>query len=293
MDLLTNINWNMLLTITIDVLENGFAWALVALGVYLSFRIINVPDLTVDGTLTLGAAATARLLVGGVSPLLATLAGTAAGMLGGLMTGLLHTRLKIQPLLAGILTMTFLYSVNLRVMGRANIALINVDTIVPNGSKYGTLLLFAAVAIFLKVLIDLFLKTDLGLALRATGNNEQMVRTFGVSSDSMKVLGLVLSNGMVGLGGSMLAQYSGFADAQMGIGTVVIGLASVILGEIVFGSRSVFRATLAVVLGSILYRAIYAMALRSWLNASDMKMVTAILVILALSTTRIKNLVRA
>jgi len=292
-DLLTNINWNMLLTITIDVLENGFAWALVALGVYLSFRIINVPDLTVDGTLTLGAAATARLLVGGVSPLLATLAGTAAGMLGGLMTGLLHTRLKIQPLLAGILTMTFLYSVNLRVMGRANIALINVDTIVPNGSKYGTLLLFAAVAIFLKVLIDLFLKTDLGLALRATGNNEQMVRTFGVSSDSMKVLGLVLSNGMVGLGGSMLAQYSGFADAQMGIGTVVIGLASVILGEIVFGSRSVFRATLAVVLGSILYRAIYAMALRSWLNASDMKMVTAILVILALSTTRIKNLVRA
>lgn len=293
MDLLTNINWNMLLTITIDVLENGFAWALVALGVYLSFRIINVPDLTVDGTLTLGAAATARLLVGGVSPLLATLAGTAAGMLGGLMTGLLHTRLKIQPLLAGILTMTFLYSVNLRVMGRANIALINVDTIVPNGSKYGTLLLFAAVAIFLKILIDLFLKTDLGLALRATGNNEQMVRTFGVSSDSMKVLGLVLSNGMVGLGGSMLAQYSGFADAQMGIGTVVIGLASVILGEIVFGSRSVFRATLAVVLGSILYRAIYAMALRSWLNASDMKMVTAILVILALSTTRIKNLVRA
>lgn len=293
MDLLTNVNWNLLLTILVDVLENGFAWALVGLGVYLSFRVINVPDLTVDGTLTLGAATAARLLIGGVSPLLATLAGTVAGMLGGLMTGLLHTRLKIQPLLAGILTMTFLYSVNLRVMGRANIALMNVATIVPKDSKYGTLLLFAALAICLKIVIDLFLKTDLGLALRATGNNEQMVRTFGVSSDSMKVLGLVLSNGMVGLGGALLAQYGGFADAQMGIGTVVIGLASVILGEIVFGSRSVFRATLAVMLGSILYRAIYAMALRSWLSASDMKMVTAILVILALSTTRIKRLVRA
>lgn len=275
------------------ILENGLVWGLVGLGVYLTFKIINVPDLTVDGTLTLGAAVAARLLttVSGIPPVVATLAGAGAGMLGGLMTGVLHTRGKIQPLLAGILTMTFLYSVNLRVMGRANIALMNVQTVVPS-NPYGRVLLFLAVAIVLKVLIDLFLQTDLGLALRATGDNDQMVRTLAVSSDTMKVLGLTLSNGLVGLGGALLAQYSGFADAQMGIGTVVIGLASVILGEIIFGSRTIARATFSVLMGSILYRGIIFLALRSGFNASDLKMVTALLVILALSTTRLRELVR-
>jgi putative tryptophan/tyrosine transport system permease protein len=277
--------------ILIPILEQGLVWGVVALGVYLTFRVINVPDLTVDGTLTLGAAVAARLLVGGTHPVLATLAGLLAGSVGGLMTGLLHTRGKVQPLLAGIITMTGLYSINLRVMGRANIALMRVESLIPT-TPYGKLLLFAGIALAVKLAIDLFLKTDLGLALRATGDNDQMVRAYAVSSDNMKLLGLVISNGLVGLGGALIAQYGGFADAQMGIGTVVIGLASLIIGEVIFGTRSVARATVAVVLGSILYRGLVALALRAGFNASDLKLVTAALVVLALATPKLKQLVR-
>jgi putative tryptophan/tyrosine transport system permease protein len=276
--------------ILVQILEQGLVWGLVALGVYLTFRVVNVPDLTVDGTLTMGAATAARLLVAGVNPVAATLAGALAGAVGGLMTGLLHTKGKVQPLLAGILTMTALYSVNLRIMGRSNIALLRTRTLIPEG-PYGKLLLFAAVALGVKLLLDLFLKTDLGLALRATGDNDQMVRAYAVSSDNMKLLGLTVSNGLVGLGGALIAQYGGFADAQMGIGTVVVGLASVITGEVVFGTRSVARATAAALLGSILYRGIVALALRAGFAASDLKLVTALLVVLALATPRLKHLV--
>jgi putative ABC transport system permease protein len=278
--------------ILLPILEQGLVWGVVALGVYLTFRVINVPDLTVDGTLTLGAALAARLLTAGVSPLLATLAGFGAGAIGGLMTGLLHTRGKVQPLLAGIITMTALYSINLRVMGRANIALFRVSTLIPT-SPYGKVVLFAIVALAVKLAIDLFLRTDLGLALRATGDNDQMVRAYAISSDNMKLLGLVLSNALVGLGGALIAQYGGFADAQMGIGTVVVGLASLILGEVVFGTRTVMRATFAVLLGSIFYRAIVALALRAGFAASDLKLVTAVLVVLALTMPRLKRLIRA
>jgi putative ABC transport system permease protein len=276
--------------ILVPILEQGLVWGLVALGVYLTFRVVNVPDLTVDGTLTTGAATAARLLVAGTSPLLATLAGALAGAAGGLLTGLLHTRGKIQPLLAGILTMTALYSVNLRIMGRSNIALMRTRTLIPEG-PYGKLILFAAVAVAVKVLLDLFLRTDLGLGLRATGDNDQMVRAYGISSDNMKLLGLVVSNGLVGLGGALIAQYGGFADAQMGIGTVVVGLASVITGEVVFGSASVGRATASALLGSVLYRGIVALALRAGFAASDLKLVTALLVVLALATPKLKHLV--
>jgi putative ABC transport system permease protein len=275
--------------ILLPILEQGLVWGLVALGVYLTFRVVNVPDLTVDGTLTIGAATAARLLMGGVSPVAATLAGGLAGAAGGLITGLLHTRGKVQPLLAGIITMTALYSINLRIMGRANIAMLGVKTLIPTGT-YGKLLLFGAVALALKLVLDLFLRTDLGLALRATGDNDQMVRAYGVSSDNAKVLALALSNGLVGLGGALIAQYGGFADAQMGIGTVVIGLASLIIGEVVFGARSVGRATAAALLGSILYRGIVALALRAGFAASDLKLVTALLVVLALTTPRLKQL---
>lgn len=277
--------------ILVQILEQGLVWGLVAVGVYLTFRVVNVPDLTVDGTLTLGAATAARLLVAGVNPFLATGAGALAGAVGGLATGLLHTRGKVQPLLAGILTMTALYSINLRVMGRANIALLRVKTLIPTEGAYSKLLLFAGVGIGLVALVSLFLKTDLGLALRATGDNEQMVRTFAISSDNMKVMGLVLGNGLVGLGGALVAQYGGFADAQMGVGTVVVGLASVIIGEVVFGSKSVVRATAAALLGSVLYRGIVALALRAGFVASDLKLVTALLVVLALATPRLKRLV--
>lgn len=277
--------------ILVQILEQGLVWGLVAVGVYLTFRVVNVPDLTVDGTLTLGAATAARLLIAGVNPLLATGAGALAGAVGGLATGLLHTRGKVQPLLAGILTMTALYSINLRVMGRANIALMRVKTLIPAEGAYSKLLLFAAVGIGVVVLVSLFLKTDLGLALRATGDNEQMVRTFAISSENMKVMGLVLGNALVGLGGALVAQYGGFADAQMGVGTVVVGLASVIIGEVVFGSKGVVRATAAALLGSVLYRGIVALALRAGFMASDLKLVTALLVVLALATPRLKRFV--
>lgn len=277
--------------ILLPILEQGLVWGLVALGVYITFRIINVPDLTVDGTLTLGASAAARLLVLGINPLLATGAGALAGAAGGLITGLLHTRGRVQPLLAGIITMTGLYSINLRVMGRANISLLGMETLMPR-SETGQLLLFIGVAAGVVLLLYLFFRTDLGLAMRATGDNDQMVRTLAVSSDGMKVLGLVLSNGLVGFGGALLAQYGGFADAQMGIGTVIVGLASLILGEVIFGSQTPLRATIAALLGSILYRAIVALALRAGFAASDLRLVTALLVVAALTTPRLKGLLR-
>lgn len=276
--------------ILLPILQQGLVWGLVALGVWLTFRVVNVADLTVDGSLTSGGAVAARLLVAGADPLLATLAGFVAGAAGGAITGLLHTRAKVQPLLAGIITMTALYSINLRIMGRSNIALIRVKTLVPT-DPWAQLALFAVVAAVAVLLLNLFFRTDLGLALRATGDNDAMVRTFGVSSDNMKLLGLVLSNGIVGLGGALVAQYGGFADAQMGIGTVIAGLAALILGEAIFGARTVLRATLAALLGSILFRAIVAMALRAGFQASDLKLVTALLVIVALVTPRWKQLV--
>lgn len=277
--------------ILLPILEQGLVWSLVAIGVYLTFRIVNVADLTVDGTLTMGAALAARLLVGGVSPVVATLAGAAAGAIGGLLTGILHTRGKVQPLLAGILTMTALYSINLRIMGRPNIPLMRLKTLMPDG-VYGKLLLFLGIALLVKVTLDLFLRTDLGLSLRATGDNDQMVRSFAVSSDNMKVLGLVISNGIVGMAGALIAQYGGFADAQMGIGTVVVGLASVIIGEMLFGTRNVAWATAAVVGGSVVYRGIVALALRAGFAASDLKLVTALLVVIALTTPRLKTALR-
>lgn len=278
--------------IILPILQQGLVWSLVALGIWLTFRVVNVADLTVDGTLTTGGAVAARLLTLGVNPLAATLAGFLAGAAGGAITGLLHTRAKVQPLLAGIISMTALYSINLRIMGRANIALLRFKTLVPT-DPWAQLILFLVITAVVVLLLNLFFRTEIGLALRATGDNDAMVRTFGVSSDNMKLLGLVVSNGIVGLGGALVAQYGGFADAQMGIGTVVAGLAALIMGEAVFGSPSVLRATLAAVLGSVLYRGLVALALRAGFQASDLKLVTAVLVVLALTTPALKRRFRS
>lgn len=277
--------------IVLPILQQGLVWGLIALGVWMTFRIVNLPDLTVDATLTTGGATAARLLMAGVNPLVATLAGFVTGAMGGAITGVMHTRMKVQPLLASIITLTGLYSINLRIMGRSNIALFNMTTLVPE-SPWGKLALFSGVALLIVLLINLFFKTDLGLALRATGDNDGMVRTLGVSSNNMKLLALVLSNGIVGLGGALIAQYGGFADAQMGIGTIISGLAALIIGEALFGSPTVLRATIAALLGSILFRAIVAMALRAGFQASDLKLVTAALVVLALSIPQLKRAVR-
>ncbi|HLS73602.1 MAG TPA: ABC transporter permease [Actinomycetaceae bacterium] len=276
----------------IGAVELGLIYAVMALGVYLTFRILNFPDLTVDGSFTTGAATAAILIVGGVHPALATLAAGVAGLAAGVITGLLHTKGQINPLLAGILTQIGLYSINLRIMDGPNVPLLRHDTIITPLRDHGLLggaaaiAIFGALAIVVKLLLDWFLHTDVGLALQATGDNEEMIRSFGVNTDRTKILGLALSNGLVGLSGAIVAQYQGFADIGMGIGLIIAGLASVILGQAVFGARVIVISTLAVALGSVLYRIAIQLALTWGLDANDMKLMSAVIVILALILPR-------
>lgn len=270
----------------------GLIFGIMALGVYLTFRVLDFPDLTVDGSFTTGAAVAASGIIGGVPPLAATALGMVAGALAGLVTGLLHTKGRINPLLAGILTQIALYSINLRIMGRANLPLLRSDTLLSglrNQGLFGTwtsVLVFALVVAAILLVVNWFLSTDLGLAMQATGDNEQMIRAQGVSTDAMKILGLVLSNALVGLSGAIMAQYQGYADIGMGIGLIVAGLASVIIGQAVLPSRHYVVATAAVVLGSVIYREVIQLALSAGFDPNDMKLVSAVLVIFALLLPR-------
>ncbi|MBP2112330.1 ABC transporter permease [Paenibacillus silagei] len=274
----------------IGALEMGLLYAFMALGVYITFRILDFPDLTVDGSFTTGGAIAAVMISSGYSPLLATLCAMLGGMAAGMCTGLLHTKGKINGLLSGILMMIALYSINLRILDKPNVSLMGEDTLF---SSMNPLLVMPFIVVLVKILMDLFLRTDLGLALRATGDNSRMIRSFGVNTDTTTILGISLSNGLVALSGALIAQYSTFADASMGIGMIVIGLASVIIGEAIFGAKNVFRATLAVLLGSIVYRIVVALALRvSWLKASDLKLITAIIVIIALVFPSVQRYVK-
>jgi putative ABC transport system permease protein len=277
-------------------LEQGLLYALVALGVYVTFRILQFADLTVDGSFPLGAAVSARLIISGWDPFLALAVSTFAGMCAGLLTGLLHTRLRISALLSGILTMTALYSVNLRVMGRPNISLLRERTCLLVLEEMGLpgwlgpILFFTLVLVVSYICLAWFWKTLLGLSLRATGDNEQMVLSYGTSPDFTKMVGLGLSSALVGLSGGLVAQYQGFSDISMGVGTVVAGLASVIIGEGIFGERSINRAMLSVIAGAILYRFVIAVGLRLGLPSTDLRLVTALLVIMALVTPRFRGL---
>lgn len=282
----------------IGSIEQGLIFGIMAIGVYLTFRILNYPDLTVDGSFALGGAVSAAMITSGGNPWLSTLLSLLAGGLAGAITGILHTKGKINGLLAGILTMIALYSINLRVMGKANIPLLNSDTITRQlaenslVSQWGDLkkwiliLSFLIIVLLIKWCVDWFLHTDLGMAIRSTGDNPAMIRSLGVNTDNTILIGLILSNALVGLAGGMMAQYQGYADAQMGVGMIIIGLASVIIGEVVFGSKTIFRATIAVVAGAILYRFVIAAALWAGLKPTDMKLVTAVLVVLALTLPR-------
>lgn len=278
-------------------IEQGLLFALLALGVYLTFRILSFPDLTVDGSFALGGAIAAKLIISGYSPFLATLIAMAGGALAGIVTGLLTTKGKINGLLAGILTMIGLYSINLRIMeSRANLPLLREETFYTMlkdlhfpGVSIGGVTWVSGVAIFflifvliVKGIIDWFLHTDLGLDLRATGDNSTMIRSFGANTDSTTIVGLALSNALVAVAGAMIAQYQGFADVGMGTGMIVTGLASVIVGEVLFGSADILRATVAVIGGSVVYRLVIALALRAGLQPSDMKLITALIVIIAL-----------
>lgn len=273
----------------IGSVELGMVYAILALGVFLSFRTLNTPDLTVDGSIVTGAAASAMICSLGGNPVLALAVSFVFGAMAGIITALLNTKLKIQPLLAGILVMLGAYSINLRIMGnKSNIALTKSDTIYKMTKEifpgtYTSLVLGILIVAVAITLLYFFLKTRLGFALRATGDNEDMVRASGISSDQMKVFGLSLSNGLVGLAGGLLAQYQSYADIGMGVGMVVIGLASVIVGEAIFGTRSLIRRLIAVALGAILYRLAIAVALAAGMPANDLKLVSALIVTVALA----------
>ncbi|WP_136604915.1 ABC transporter permease [Paenibacillus dokdonensis] len=270
-----------MLSSVLGAIELGFLYALMALGVYITFRILDFPDLTVDGSFATGGGIAAVMISNGYNPLLASIVAFAGGIAAGACTGLLHTKGKINGLLSGILMMIALYSINMRIMrGKPNIAMISVDTVFTSINPWIVLPIFIIIVL---LLMNWFLHTDLGLALRATGDNDRMIRSLGANTDTTKIIGISLANGLVALAGALIAQQSGFADINMGIGMIVIGLASVIIGEAIFGARNVIHATIAVVLGAIVYRIVVALALRvPWLDASDLKIITAVIVIVAL-----------
>lgn len=282
----------------LGAVEIGLIFSLVALGVYISFRLLRFPDLTVDGSFPLGGAVCAILISQGTNAWLATLAATAAGAIAGLVTGWLNVKLKIMDLLASILIMIALYSVNLRIMGGPNVPLINDPTLFlilqPEGMAdyVARPLILLVIVIAAKLCLDWFFATERGLAIRATGSNARMARAQGVNTGAMVLLGMALSNALVGLAGALFAQTQGGADISMGIGTIVIGLAAVIVGESILPSRRIIYATLAVVLGAIVYRFFIAAALNSdfiGLKAQDLNLVTAVLVTVALVIPQLKR----
>ncbi len=278
----------------ISTLAQGLLWSVMAMGVFITFRTLNIADLSVEGSFPLGGAVAAVLLAEKFNPATAIVAAGLAGMLAGAVSGLLHTKLKIPALMAGILTMIALYSVNLRVMGKANLSLLNTDTLFtaleflklsPNMTTFAAGL---CIAVAIPLWLYWFFGTEIGMAVRATGNNPQMIRAMGVNTDDMFLLGLVLSNGLVAVSGALIAQDNGFADVGMGAGTIVIGLASVIIGEVVFGTRNFKNSLISVVLGSILYRIVIAVVLYLGMPPNDLKLFTAILVAIALSLPLVK-----
>ncbi len=281
----------MSLIASLGALEIGLIFGLVALGVFLSFRVINFPDLTVDGSFPLGGAVAAALIVAGWNPFLATALAILAGALAGALTAWLNVRLKIMQLLASILVMIALYSINLRVMGKPNVALINDPTVfsllaIDAIPEYWLKpLVLGVIVLVAKALLDLFFASEAGLAMRATGGNPRMSRAQGISTDWQTVAGLALSNALVALAGALFVQTQGGADISMGVGTIVIGLAAVIIGETLLPARSLVITTLACVLGAVLYRFFIATALNTdflGLQAQDLNLVTAVLVALAL-----------
>lgn len=275
--------------LVIATLAQGLLWSVMALGVYLTFRVLDVADLSVEGTFPLGAAVAATWIAGGGNPWVGLLLAIIAGGVAGTITAWLHTKLKIPALLAGILTMIALYSVNLRVMGKANISLLRMDTVftqvagMVGNPVWGSFTIGIVLAIVIGGLIYWFFGTELGTAIRATGNNPQMIRAQGVNTDQMIILGMLISNALVALCGAFVAQSQGFADVGMGIGTIVIGLAAVIIGEVLFGAHSFKNSLISVVMGSIMYRVVIAVVLYLGMPPNDLKLFTAVLVAIALS----------
>ena len=285
------------------ILVEGLIYGIMALGVFITFRILDFPDLTVDGSFPMGAVIAGSCLTAGIPPILSILIAFAGGYLAGAVTALIHNKLKVPNLLAGILTMTMLYSVNIRILGnRANLPLMKTRTVISDvmGMTDGilsyttTLLLFFLIVFFLiKIILDLFFLTDMGLSMGAMGNNEQMVITLGVNPETMKIIGVGLANGLVAVAGAMAAQYQGFADVNLGQGIVVQGLAIVMLGEFLLSTNKIYVLTFRVLLGAFLYKAImyygryYGYYIH--LTPNDLKLITGLLIILSLYLSRFRN----
>lgn len=278
-----------MLDIFLGAVSLGLVWAVMTIGVYITYRILDMADLTVEGSIVMGAAIAARAISGGMNPYIAILLSVLGGMSAGLATGLLHTVLRIPALLSGILTMIGLYSINLRILGRANLSLLRLNTIYTVFENMGfnrtfsTILVGLICVTIIIAVLYWFLGTEIGCAIRATGKNPQMVRAQGVNTNVTKILGLIISNGLVALSGALIAQNQTFADVQMGTGSIVIGLASVIIGEVLFGKKNFMSRLISLVLGSVSYRIIIALVLELGMPANDLKLFTALTVALALS----------
>lgn len=286
--------------ILLSSFTQGMVWAVMAIGVYITFKLLNIPDLSAEGVFPLGGAIGAMLITSGINPYVATIAAFFGGALAGWLAGFIHTKMKINALLTGILLQTGLYSINLHVMsGRPNVALLGKDTIysyIQNGLNIDKNLsvLIVAVAILILIIVALvaFLHTEIGLALRATGDNEKMSAANGINTNHMKTLGYMISNGLIGLGGAMVAQKDGFFDIQMGIGTIVIGLASIIVGEVIVRNLSIGKRLMTVVLGSFIYRLIIDLILNQDLmdiQPTDLRLFSAILLGLVLFVPEVQK----
>ena len=284
------------MNLIVSAIGQGLLWALLGLGLYLTFRILNFADMTVEGTFPLGAAVAVANLAHGMSPYLATFLALLAEMIAGLVTGLLYTKGKIPILLAGILTMTAIYSINLRIMGGSNISLIGKKTLLNNEflkslpQYFNSVVLGVIVVVIITGILVFFLNTDFGQAFIATGDNPKMAKSLGIYTDSMIIIGLMLSNGIVALCGALIAQNNGYADINMGIGTIVIALASIIIGEVAFGELTLNQRLVAVTLGSIIYRLILLAVLQLGFSANDLNLISSIVLALCMMLPQLEKI---
>lgn len=270
--------------------SQGIIWGIMGVGVFITFKVLDYADLTVDSSLCTGGAVSSMLIGMGMHPVLTLVFATLAGMAAGAVTGLLHTKLEIPAILSGILTQLALYSINLRIMGRANVSLLGQPTMITLLDIPQAILVGGLVAVVMIAVLYWFFGTEIGCAVRATGDNGNMARAMGVNTDTMKVLGLTISNGMVGLAGALLAQYQGYADVQSGRGAIVIGLASVIIGEVLIGRRANFAVRMgSIIVGSIVYYVIISFVLQLGLNTSDLKLFSALVVAIALAIPSLRQ----
>lgn len=280
----------------ISAIGQGLLWATLGIGLFLTFRILDFPDMTVEGTFPLGAATGVTLIAQGMNPLLASLIAALAGALAGLVTGLLYTKGRVPILLAGILTMTAIYSVNLRIMGQANRSLLGVTTIFSGmglnklSANMSAVLVGMIVIAIITGMIAIFLQTELGQAFIVTGDNETMARSLGINTDRMTILGLMLSNALIAFGGSLVAQNNGFADVNMGIGIIVVALASIIIGEVTYGGElSLTNRLVTIIIGSILYRFVLVIVLAIGFSANDLNLFSAVILGLALISPQLRR----